>query len=262
MEHKSQTDTPKRPRLALPFVRRKVDPAMWAYEHRLSILVTVAAYVIFGVAFVAADVVVSRRASQSEILLDLTNLEELQKELERAQELNRLLNERYEDAETSNRISNENALDDNLADHRTDARSIYEEAERVQQSVRDNAADYALGLKREQELLDQHYEGENIKNEFVRGSVTVSYSLSEPVRHAIRMPVPAYMCEGGGEVVVEITVNTSGEVVDCKVVDKVSTKNNCLREAALSKAGVSLFNADPSAPARQKGRISYMFIAQ
>ena len=261
----ASTTPPKsgsKPRLVLPFGRRKKDPAMWAYEHRTSILITVAAYVLFGVAFVAADVVVSKRETQSEILLDLTDLAELQKELERAQELNRMLNERYDNADVSNRISNENALDDNLEDHRTDARSIYAEADRVQQSVRDNAADYALGLERERELLDQHYEGEQIENKRIRGNVTVSFSLSNPVRNAVRMPVPAYMCEGGGEVVVEITVNTSGEVIDCKVVERESTKNSCLREAALAKAGESLFNADPSAPARQKGTISYLFVAQ
>lgn len=235
---------------------------VWAYDHRVAILVTVVAYVLFGVAFVAADIIIERKSSQAEIMLDLTDLEELQKELERAQELNRLLNERYEDSPTENRISNENALDESLEDHRTNAREIYAEAEEVQQRVRDNAADYALGLSKEREILDQHYEGEKIENRKIRGNVTVAYSLSEPVRYALKMPVPSYMCEGGGNVVVDIVVNRSGEVVDCKINDAHSAKNNCLREAALSKAGESLFNAAPDAPQRQKGVIEYQFIAQ
>ncbi len=251
-----------RPRLALPFARRKVDFGVWAYDHRVAILVTVVAYVVFGVAFVAADIAISRKHSQTEIMIDLSDLEALQQELERAQELNRLLNERYEQSPTTNRISNENALDESLEDHRTDAREIYAEADEVQQRIRDNAADYALGLDREREILDQHYEGEKIENRKVRGNVTVSYSLSEPVRYAVKMPVPAYMCEGGGEVVVDIVVNPSGEVVDCRVNDAQSAKSSCLREAALSKASESLFNADPSAPSRQKGSINYLFVAQ
>lgn len=262
MEQHQQTPKPSRPKLNLPFSRKRVDVGAWAYDHRVAILVTMVAYVLFGVAFVAADIIIERKNSQAEIMLDLSDLEELQKELERAQELNRLLNERYDQSPATNRISNENALDESLEDHRTDAREIYAEADEVQQRMRDNAADYALGLGREREILDQHYEGEKIENRKMRGNVTVSYSLAEPVRYAVKMPVPAYMCEGGGEVVVDVVVNRSGEVIDCKVNDALSAKNNCLRESALSKAGESLFNADPSAPARQRGMIEYTFIAQ
>lgn len=262
MESQQQKRAPKPPRLNLPFSSKRVDVGVWAYDHRVAILIVVVAYVLFGVAFVAADVVVSRKESQSEIVMDFEDLEALQEELRRAQELNKLLNERYEDSEVSNRISNENALDDRLEDHRTDAREIYSEADEVQQRVRDNAANYALGLERERQILEEHYEGEKIENRKVRGNVTVSYSLSAPVRHAVKMPVPAYMCEGGGEVIVNIVVNPSGEVVDCRVDDALSARNNCLREAALSKATLTLFNADSSAPARQKGTISYLFIAQ
>lgn len=258
-----EQENKKPPRLNLPFSRRRVDPGSWAYDHRGAIVVTVVAYLLFAVAFVTADIVISKKSAQNEILIDLTNLEELQKELERAQELNRLLNERHNAEPVSNRISNENALDESLEDHRTDAKSIYAEAEEVQERVRNNAAEYAVGLEREREILDRHYEGEEmIKNEKVRGNVTVSYSLSTPVRRAVRMPVPAYMCEGGGEVVVDIVVNNSGEVIDCKINDPLSERNDCLREAALEKAGSSIFNADPSAPARHKGTISYLFIAQ
>ncbi|MBO7301019.1 MAG: energy transducer TonB [Tidjanibacter sp.] len=253
---------PKRPKLNLPFTRKRVDLGVWAYDHRVAILILVFAYVLFGVAFVAADVVVSKKHTQSDIMIDLTDLEALQEELKRVQELNKLLNERYENSPTANRISNENALDDRLEDHRTDASKIYSEADEVQQRIRDNASAYALGLEGERKILDQRYEGEKIENRKVRGNVTVSFSLANPVRYAVQMPVPAYMCEGGGEVVVDITVNNSGEVIDCKVNDALSAKNNCLREAALAKAGTSLFNADPTAPARQKGTIEYQFIAQ
>ena len=261
-EKPQQNESTKRPKLNLPFARRRVDVGVWAYDHRISILIVVAAYVLFGVAFVAADVVVSSKQSQVEILMDLTDLEALQEELRRAQELNKLLNERYDNSPTANRISNENALDDNLEDHRTDASKIYSEADEVQQRIRDNAEAYALGLEGERKILEERYEGEKIENRKVRGNVTVSFSLANPVRYAIKMPVPAYMCEGGGEVVVDIVVNTSGEVIDCKVNDALSAKNSCLREAALAKAGTSLFNADPTAPARQKGTIEYMFVAQ
>lgn len=259
-ENKKQT---KRPRLDLPFRKKRFNLAIWAYDHSTAILATVVAYVLFGIAFVTADIVISRKSSEAEILIDLTDLAKLQEELERAQELNRLLNEQYDDSEATNQISNENALDETLEDHRTDASKLYGEAERVQERVRQNAKNYAEGLEAEQKLLSRHYEGEGeIENKRVKGKVTVSYSLKDPVRHALRMPVPAYMCQGGGEVVVNIVVNRNGEVLSAEVDNSLSEPNTCLREAALSKATDSFFNADTSAPARQKGTITYLFISQ
>ena len=115
----------------------------------------------------------------------------------------------------------------------------------------------------EQRLLNRRYEGEDgVGSQKVKGKVTVSYSLKDPVRHALRMPVPAYMCQGGGEVVVNIVVNRNGEVLDAKIDEALSEQNTCLRQAALAKAAASVFNADSSAPARQRGTISYLFISQ
>ncbi|MBQ5931149.1 MAG: energy transducer TonB [Tidjanibacter sp.] len=263
MEQQKPQPKAPRPKLNLPFRRRRFDAGEWAYDHRVAILVTVVAYVIFGVAFVTADIIVSRRDAQSEILLDLTDLAELQEELRRAQELNKLLNERYDDSPASNRISNDDALDEELEDHRTDASKIYSEADEVQQRLRQNADAYAEGLNAEREILNRRYEGEKEgESKRVRGKVTVSYSLGNPLRHALSMPVPSYMCEGGGEVVVNITVDRDGYVISAKVDDRRSEKNACLREAALQKAEESVFNANVDAPAKQHGTIEYLFISQ
>ena len=263
MESPKPKNRGSQPRLNLPFKRKRFDAGEWAYDHRVAILATVAAYVIFGVTFVSAEIVVNNRNAQSEIMLDLTDLEALQEELRRAQELNDLLNEKYDNSPATNQISNENALDENLEDHRTDASKIYSDADEVQERVRQNASDYAAGLQAEREILDRHYEGEGeIENKRVRGKVTVSYSLSAPVRHALKMPVPSYMCEGGGEVIVNIVVDRDGYVMSADVDERQSAKNNCLREAALDKAKESVFNADVNAPAKQRGTIEYLFISQ
>lgn len=263
MQQDKQQNNQKRPRLNLPFVKRKVDLGMWAYEHRGALMVTVIVYLLFGIAFVAADIVVERSQAQTEILLDFSELEQLQEELKRAQEINRELSREMDDSPVRNAISNENALNEELNDRRTDAKSIYDEADRVQQRMRDNASDYEQGLAAADAAgrRTQEKEGEN-KTTRVMGNVSVSYSLTDPIRHAKRLPVPAYMCEGGGEVVVNITVNPSGEVIAASVDDAYSEQNACLRSAALSKARTSLFNADSSAPAKQYGTISYLFVPQ
>ena len=73
------------------------------------------------------------------------------------------------------------------------------------------------------------------------------------------LAVPAYKCEGGGEVVVEITVNRAGDVTNARVVEG---GDECMRSSALGSARRSRFNIDDSAPARQQGTITYIFIPQ
>lgn len=264
MSQNAPKNKPKRPRLNLPYDGKRADAGLWAYNHRNAILATVFCYVLFGVAFVAADIVVENEPVQTEIVMDFTDLEALQEELRRAQELNDLLNEQRtsSNSNVANAISNEMGLDNTLEDHRTNAQEIYEEANRVQQSLKNGAEAYNLGLAEEQKILSKKYEGEKRETYRVEGNVTVSYSLSEPLRHAVSLPVPAYMCEVAGEVVVDITVNRDGGVVECSINKARSSKNECLRKAALEKAGNSLFDANPSAPARQRGTIKYQFIAQ
>jgi TonB family protein len=240
-----------------------VDFGMWAYEHRGAILLSIIIYLLFGIAFVAADIVVERSQAQTVIALDFSELEQLQEELKRAQEINRELSRQVDASPVVNAISNEHGLNERLNDHRTDASSIYAEADAVQQRMRENASDYEMGLAAADEAGRRTEEkGGERKTSRVQGNVSVSYWLSEPVRHAVRLPVPAYMCEGGGEVVVNITVDPSGEVIDCSIDESYSENNSCLRRAALEKARVSKFNADSSAPARQQGTISYLFVPQ
>ena len=86
-----------------------------------------------------------------------------------------------------------------------------------------------------------------------------SFSLTDPVRTSRYLAVPAYKCEGGGEVVVEITVNRAGDVTNARVVEG---GDECMRSSALGSARRSRFNIDDSAPARQQGTITYIFIPQ
>ena len=100
--------------------------------------------------------------------------------------------------------------------------------------------------------------GENSDRK-VQGRVTVSFSLVDPVRHARHLVVPAYQCEGGGEVVVRITVNRAGEVTHASV---ASGGDDCMRETAVRAARNSVFDINDAAPARHTGTITYIFIPQ
>ena len=102
-------------------------------------------------------------------------------------------------------------------------------------------------------------DGEERQDRKVKGRVTVSFSLTNPVRTSRWLEVPAYRCEGGGEVVVSITVNRAGEVTAARIEEG---GDDCMREAALRAANISTFNIDPAAPARHQGTITYTFIPQ
>ena len=85
----------------------------------------------------------------------------------------------------------------------------------------------------------------------VKGRVTVSFSLTNPVRTSRWLEIPAYRCE--------VTVNRAGEVTAARIREG---GDECMRQAAIEAARVSLFNIDSSAPARQSGTITYIFIPQ
>jgi TonB family protein len=76
------------------------------------------------------------------------------------------------------------------------------------------------------------------------------------------VPEPVYRCQNRGTVVVDISVDQKGKVTAVSLISGKSSRDECLIESALQYARQSLFSADASAPAVQKGTITYEFIAQ
>lgn len=81
-------------------------------------------------------------------------------------------------------------------------------------------------------------------------------------RYKLSLEIPVFTCEFGGEVVVEITVNRNGKVVNTKILNKNSLSDDCLLKAARYSAINTTFNSDLSAPKFQKGTIQYFFESQ
>ena len=255
----------KRPRIRLPFDdRRRGEAGAWAYDHRVGLAVTLIVYLVIGIAFVGGKIAVGSKASTSTILIDLQTLAELDEEKERLQrELDRRQLEQEDWRSIRNLASNENALNENLKDDRgTKTSQLNESAAEVDRRMRANREEYERGLAEAQALGERKGDEKSDEQERsakVAGTVTVSYSLNNPVRHHRYLDKPAYKCEGGGQVVVNITVNPNGEVIAASV---ASGGDNCMRETALRSARASTFNIDSSAPAKQQGTITYIFIPQ
>jgi hypothetical protein len=146
-------------------------------------------------------------------------------------------------------------------DRNTDADQLYRDAERLAQDLKDgqnrkmdDPEDFV------QDPVTPPSDPKPRKQETYSGPSVLSWSLDG--RKATHLPIPAYRCIGAGEVTVIITVNTQGTVVDAKVDDGASSKDGCLRNFATRAARLSKFNASTTAPARQMGTITYLFIAQ
>ena len=146
-------------------------------------------------------------------------------------------------------------------DRGTDAEQLYKDAERLAQDLRNGHKDAIQEDAREETVEMQHQKkpSEENKKEYSGPSV-LSYTLDG--RKASHLPIPAYRCYGAGDVTVIIKVDNSGRVVSAKVMEEISSTDQCLRSFAVRAARLSRFSASSDAPSNQAGEIVYRFIAQ
>ena len=146
-------------------------------------------------------------------------------------------------------------------DRGTDADQLYKDAARLAQDLKNGHKDAIEEDAREEtvEMQHQNKSDDSNKKEYSGPSV-VSYTLDG--RKASHLKIPAYRCYGEGDVTVIITVSPQGQVVNAKVMEEISSSDQCLCNFAIRAARMSRFSADPSAPAKQTGEILYRFIAQ
>ena len=146
-------------------------------------------------------------------------------------------------------------------DRGTDAEELYKEAERLAQDLKNGQKDAIEDNAVDETVEMQHQQKKSPENQKeYSGPSVLSYTLDG--RKASHLPIPAYRCYGAGDVTVIITVDNSGRVVRAKVMEEISSSDNCLRNFAVRAARLSRFSASSDAPANQTGEIVYRFIAQ
>lgn len=253
------------PKLDLPFGhRRRSEAGEWIYDHRETICITVIIYLVVAIILLSSRIIMSPRQTDPAVIVEFADTEELQRleeELRRAQELNDMLDSHDNYSSVRNVVSNENAEEvrDRLSE---ETREIYERSEEVMEEMDRNATEYEQMLATVS--LERRAEGENFeyRDSKVEEGVTVSFSLASPLRHAVHLPVPSYKCPGGGTVVVDIVVSRNGDVLSAGIDKSRSSADNCMTQAALEMARRSRFNVDSKAPGRHSGTITYVFVPQ
>lgn len=101
---------------------------------------------------------------------------------------------------------------------------------------------------------------EDIKNVVYAGESNIVYYLEN--RYHRRLPVPVYLSQSGGTIIVDIRVNRNGKVISAIARDNNSIKDKQLLIYAQTAASKTVFNKDTSAPQTQSGTIHYTFVAQ
>ena len=94
-----------------------------------------------------------------------------------------------------------------------------------------------------------------------RGPTRIFYDLAG--RHHVYLPIPIYKCQGAGQITLAIEVDRQGRVLKAEPASSLSTtKDPCLTETAVDHALRSTFNADQSAPVKQGGFLTFVFVSQ
>ena len=234
-------------------------------DQRAGLYITVSIHLAVIIVLLAARISLEVQRENS-FVLDFTAQEEVERLRERIRMQERVeaqLEEMLASSQGSVPIRNVTVDQSSVLkdDRGTNADELYREAERLAKELQDgqqqadDSQDSFASVTEEKK--------ENKKKEEAKpysGPSVLSWSLDG--RKASRLPIPAYRCYGAGEITVVITVNNRGDVVNAKIDEETSSRDDCLRTFAIRAARLSKFSASPEAPARQMGSITYAFIAQ
>ena len=235
-------------------------------ENIYGVMGTLAFHILLFSAFLLADIDMKGKMKEDAVIIEFPEEIPRIEEVEPAQEeQEEALTDPTENTPASrnritNRASNQAMKNDDFFDK--DYQKQVEEARKLMSDVENQLKKNPVDID-DIKMPVETTEGmdpDSIKNVVYSGESNITYYLEN--RYHIRLPIPVYLAQGGGTVVVDITVNRGG-----KVIDAVARKNNLIRDKQIylyaeTAASRTIFNADDSAPGQQKGTIQYVFIAQ
>ncbi len=229
------------------------------------IMGTLIFHILLVSSFLLADVNLKGKAKEEPVIIEFADLEDVQPELPKETEKedeNQPSSENIKAAQQSrsNRAVNDAATKDPFFD-----KEYQREIAEAQKLVADVNKQLSKKIPeaKQFEMPEETTEGQNpdsISNTIFSGESNIHYSLEN--RYHVRLPVPVYLAQGGGTVVVDIWVSQAGKVIKAEIRRTVNGHDPMLPEYALQAASRTIFNADRLAPSPQKGTITYTFVPQ
>lgn len=260
--------------MRLPFEKRKQGGgwAGWLYHHRIGFMVTVVIYLSLTILFMTYRIIINP-APLATIEIEFTpeQVQQIEQIIEQKKQIEQM---QANAGKMQNRVSDENSKSSTATrDFKSAAENkIYEEAQKVAERVNAGREEYNRSLAeieknsksrpKDNSATNQGNakSGDKNRDAFVKGNVAASFNLDG--RTADFLDIPAYKCEGGGQVVVIIAVNQNGRVVSASVDRATSTSERCILDEAVAAAKSSRFSASATAPNPQHGTITYTFVPQ
>ena len=136
----------------------------------------------------------------------------------------------------------------NSSENLSEARKTYD----IPDDSKLNQEELAKFSKVNDLLKKQQSDGNNSKS-------SIRFSLLN--RKKVHIPIPVYLCEVDGKIVVNITVNSRGKVIDAYANTSSTSDNECLIGHAIDYAKQSRFSSDASKET-QIGSITFYFIGK
>ena len=101
---------------------------------------------------------------------------------------------------------------------------------------------------------------EEAKRSTFKGKSNIKYLVGN--RYHLQLQIPVYLAQGGGEIVVDIVVDRNGGVINALPRGGENLSDPTILAYAKQAAEKTIFNPDQAAPDKQKGTITYIFVAQ
>ena len=136
--------------------------------------------------------------------------------------------------------------------HTTENQTVARKAYEIPEDSKLNQEELSKFSKVNDLLKQQQSDSKNSKS-------SIRFSLVN--RKKVHIPIPVYLCEDNGKIVVNIIVNSRGNVIDAYVNTSSTSNNECLMEHAIDYAKQSQFSNDASKET-QLGSITFYFIGK
>ncbi len=205
----------------------------------------------------------SNNVEVSEMLVQLDQLKVEQKEKKETEE-KEIENQNKRQVQTHRAYNQDRET--RKADFNEKLNEIFEKnsAKQVNSEDEDSEGDegnYSLSRKNSKKEKERS-DGNNTSEEISQKSAAYDYSsisFSLKDRNAVDIPNPVYTCDTRGKIVVNISVDANGYVIDTDI-NKASssTTNECLTEQALKYAAEARFSKMSNRKS-QPGTITYYF---
>ncbi|MBQ4498894.1 MAG: TonB family protein [Alistipes sp.] len=246
--------------------------AEWLYNHRVGLIVVLAAYIVGVVVLFTTRV--SVEIPPVEYIIEIVDElppteEEIEKLRQQRDELQREIDRRLAAVQQVRNVQSNDAAESEASGGELsyDA-DMQQMMNQVASDMATNRGDYESGLREVAGIGNGGSgggsgggKGSGEKGKF-SGAVTVEYSFTSPKRDSrCELYKPAYRAKGGGKVIVDVWINRNGTVTDARIASSTNPELNKLALDAAKHAN-TLFNIDNTAPTSHRGTITYTFLAQ